>query len=296
MNYLKIHNDIISRAQLRASSRKEANLILGYSERHHVVPRCMGGTNEKDNLVFLSAREHFIIHILLTKIYPNEGKLLYACQRLLYTKHNERLNGKTYECLRKKISDYGKTQNKENNESIARMAETKRGRTKENNESVAKMAKTLTGRTKETHPGIARFAKNRTVENNPELQIMYNEIGKKIRGRTKETCPSIARATIKRTGRTKETHPGIARMAETKRGRTKETHPGTARQAEKCSKLPIDIQLQVYYKRINNILCKDIHEWLSNELGYEIHYSAISRITNKIKNNLSYYTSLATPV
>jgi len=144
MNYLKIHNDIISRAQLRASTRKEANLILGYSEQHHIVPKCMGGTNDKTNLVFLSAREHFVIHILLTKIYPQVGGLWFACNRLVQDKVQNRLNGKTYECMKRQISEYRKTQNKENNEVIAHAAK--------------KISAALSGRTKETHSHIAAQA------------------------------------------------------------------------------------------------------------------------------------------
>ena len=47
MNYEKIYNQII----LRAKSRE----LNCYVERHHVIPKCMGGTNDKDNLVKLTA-------------------------------------------------------------------------------------------------------------------------------------------------------------------------------------------------------------------------------------------------
>jgi len=54
MNYKRIHDQIIERAKSR--------ILEGYKERHHIIPKCMGGNNEKDNLVYLTAREHFIIH------------------------------------------------------------------------------------------------------------------------------------------------------------------------------------------------------------------------------------------
>ena len=41
--------------------------LTGYKERHHIIPKCMGGSNNKENLVDLTAREHFICHWLLTK-------------------------------------------------------------------------------------------------------------------------------------------------------------------------------------------------------------------------------------
>lgn len=42
---------------------------LGY-ERHHILPRSLGGTDDKANITFITAREHFICHWLLTKIHP----------------------------------------------------------------------------------------------------------------------------------------------------------------------------------------------------------------------------------
>ena len=67
MNYQLIHNQIIERAQHRVPA--------GYTERHHIIPKCMGGTNDCHNLVRLTAREHFIVHKLLVEIYPNEPSL-----------------------------------------------------------------------------------------------------------------------------------------------------------------------------------------------------------------------------
>ena len=40
-----------------------------YTESHHIIPRCLGGSNEKDNLVRIPARVHFLLHWMLYKIY-----------------------------------------------------------------------------------------------------------------------------------------------------------------------------------------------------------------------------------
>lgn len=61
MNYLTHYNLIIERARLR--------ILNGYKESHHIVPKSMGGTNDSANLVNLTAREHYVAHILLAKIY-----------------------------------------------------------------------------------------------------------------------------------------------------------------------------------------------------------------------------------
>jgi hypothetical protein len=70
MNYEKIHNQIIERAKNRK--------IEGYTERHHILPRCMGGDNSPKNLVNLTAKEHFVVHKLLAEMYPNNYKIRYA--------------------------------------------------------------------------------------------------------------------------------------------------------------------------------------------------------------------------
>lgn len=64
MNYQKIYDSLVE--------RRKASPFIGYTENHHIIPRCIGGSDDKDNLVALSGREHFIAHRLLTKInlYP----------------------------------------------------------------------------------------------------------------------------------------------------------------------------------------------------------------------------------
>ena len=71
MDYLNIYNTIIRRAQ----DRKKNN--CDYYEKHHIIPRCLGGLNTKDNLVFLTAKEHFVCHHLLFKFYGG-SKLAHA--------------------------------------------------------------------------------------------------------------------------------------------------------------------------------------------------------------------------
>lgn len=55
-------------------------ILTEYTERHHIIPQSLGGSNDKDNLVDLTAREHFICHWLLIKMTEgdNRGKMLYA--------------------------------------------------------------------------------------------------------------------------------------------------------------------------------------------------------------------------
>lgn len=70
MDYQKVYNLIIDKARLAQRSKTDDC----YYERHHIVPKCLGGNDDPDNLVYLTAREHFIAHKLLREIYPkNKG-------------------------------------------------------------------------------------------------------------------------------------------------------------------------------------------------------------------------------
>jgi len=76
MKYKIWHDGIIAKA--RAETRKKGGNT--YYENHHIIPRSLGGSNRRDNLVLLTAREHFVIHWLLTKIYDGDArkKMKYA--------------------------------------------------------------------------------------------------------------------------------------------------------------------------------------------------------------------------
>lgn len=68
MDYQRIYNELIT--------KRKKEIFLGYVEKHHIIPKCLGGSDNKDNLVSLSAREHFIAHMLLHKIHQ--------CQKTAY--------------------------------------------------------------------------------------------------------------------------------------------------------------------------------------------------------------------
>lgn len=72
MNYSQIYHNLITRGQTR-------QVIEGaYMENHHIVPRCMGGTDDSSNLVRLTPEEHYLAHLLLMKIYPSNVRLVHA--------------------------------------------------------------------------------------------------------------------------------------------------------------------------------------------------------------------------
>jgi hypothetical protein len=103
MNYQRIHDAIINRARNRT--------LTGYVEKHHVIPRCLEGSNDISNIVELTAREHFIVHKLLCEIYPNEPKLVYAYWMMSRNVSNSRykreyrVSNRDYEQARKLFSE-----------------------------------------------------------------------------------------------------------------------------------------------------------------------------------------------
>lgn len=63
MNYVRIYEAFIQ------DRRAKESAITGYSERHHIVPRSLGGSNDKSNLIRLTPEDHFFAHLLLAKIH-----------------------------------------------------------------------------------------------------------------------------------------------------------------------------------------------------------------------------------
>lgn len=88
MNHLKIYNDIIQKASLEDRVKlKKDDVNYVYYEKHHIIPKCLGGTNEKENLVLLTAREHFICHKLLTYIHKGNREIAYAYHYMVFGKN-----------------------------------------------------------------------------------------------------------------------------------------------------------------------------------------------------------------
>ena len=91
MDYKK-HYDLL------IESRKNRSISDGeYYEKHHIIPKSMGGGNEPNNLIYLTAREHFIAHWLLWRIHKNE-KMAFAFYALTHMGQNQTIkSSRVYE-------------------------------------------------------------------------------------------------------------------------------------------------------------------------------------------------------
>lgn len=96
MNYQKHYDILIERSKTR--------ILDGYVEKHHILPRCLGGTDAKENIAILTPEEHFLAHQLLTKIHPNNKDLIYATQLMTTHQTNRRVNNKLFGWIRKQMA------------------------------------------------------------------------------------------------------------------------------------------------------------------------------------------------
>jgi hypothetical protein len=94
MDYQRIYNELIIKRTMSPLPKDE------YGELHHIVPRCMNGSDDATNLIRLTPEEHVIAHLLLVKIYPYESKLVYAANWMT----NRVNNNKQYGWLKREFS------------------------------------------------------------------------------------------------------------------------------------------------------------------------------------------------
>jgi hypothetical protein len=72
-----------------------------YVEKHHITPKSLGGSNKHTNIVNLTAREHFICHILLTKFLEGQAKYKMLSAVTLMNRLKDTINSKVYEQAQK---------------------------------------------------------------------------------------------------------------------------------------------------------------------------------------------------
>lgn len=101
--YSNWYANIIKNAKIRGSKKG-----LGI-EKHHIIPKSLGGSNLIDNLVNLTSREHLVVHKLLRKMVTgkNKDKMVYAAWSMVNrnNQHQSRpkITSRQYEILRKEF-------------------------------------------------------------------------------------------------------------------------------------------------------------------------------------------------
>jgi ribosomal protein L37AE/L43A len=123
--YTNTYYRIVSRAQ----TREKPNT---YTEKHHIIPKSLGGSNSKDNLVVLTAREHFIVHKLLVKMTEGKikKKMVYALYRFTCRNNKQNMisiNSRDYEIIRKDFIENHQMKDSEVNQKVAKTQNMKYG-------------------------------------------------------------------------------------------------------------------------------------------------------------------------
>lgn len=224
MNY-KMHYDRLIETRLN-----RAKVSSEYYEKHHIIPRCLGGKDTEDNLVFLTAREHFIAHWLLFKSANNPNEIFklgkaFRYMSLVDERTQRTIKSHQYEAARKASSEAQKNAiistetrekiskalkgKKRSPDTIKKMVEARRGKslTEEHKQKLSVSCKKYTP-TKETLEKIAKTKKENGYKHSSETKRKISEATKGRKGRvwTEEQIQKV-----------KESNKGKKRSDETKR-------------------------------------------------------------------------------
>jgi hypothetical protein len=185
--YTRIYFMIIDRAKSRILPPEV------YVEKHHVIPKSLGGDNRKSNLVRLTAREHFICHLLLPKMTTGESKrkmsfALWALTKLDKSGNRHKVNSRMFKLVREQYVNAltGHVVSKETKEKI-KITRSKQIITAETKK---KMSLSRTGK-KQTEKqklavSIALAGKSRSLET---IQKIREARSKQVINTVQVTCP-----------------------------------------------------------------------------------------------------------
>lgn len=170
MDYKKHYEILIFRARGR--------VLEGYIEKHHIIPRCIGGRNTPKNIVDLTPEEHYVAHQLLVKMYPRGSqerrKLIHAANLMSHgNRYQNRGMNKLYGWLRREHAA----------EMSKKMTGVKRGPLSD--EHKQKLSETFRGKTYEEIHGIEKAKELRKIRSKAKIGNTHG-LGKKCKEETKE--------------------------------------------------------------------------------------------------------------
>jgi len=216
--YEKWYKDITTRGQIRSTDER--------TESHHIIPKCLGGTDDASNLTNVTLREHFICHWLLTKIYY--GKERHQLLKALWmmkaenqnqTRYKTKITSRVYATLKEEYAElqsiklkgkgngfFGKTHTPEAREKIRQ----KNLGNKLTPEQHAKLVANTKGKKK---PPLSK-------EHKAKLSVLRKGEGNGMYGRT-HSEETLAKMSAKATGR-KQSEETIRKKIEATTGKKRE--------------------------------------------------------------------------
>lgn len=203
MNYLRLHDSIIDNAK-----KLNRNKQTGIYELHHIQMRSVGGTDEIDNLVLLTPREHFIVHYLLWKMNPSDRRYR---DPIFMFKHKGAKNSRLYEAARldhikqmkfnnpsSRLSESSKASKKEK---LKNHIKTPEHRSNISKSKIGKATRTGAVLSSESKKKIALSVKewyfNVGVSDETREKMRISSTGRKHSAETINKCKESAKARIK---------------------------------------------------------------------------------------------------
>lgn len=186
-------------------------MLDSYTENHHILPRCMNGSDAPQNLVELTAEEHYVAHQLLVKMHPGVAGLIHAVVFM-----SRRCTGnKSYGWARKKLGSLwsGRTHSDESKKKMSTKAMGRRASI----ETRSKMSASHIGK---TLGNKSRFGKPHSEETKEKIGAAHR--GKVVSQETREKLSFYRRGKPTTLGRTfgpmSEEHK--AKIAASNKGKT----------------------------------------------------------------------------
>lgn len=182
MNYAKHYDLLMVKAKQRGSP-------VGYFERHHVVPRCLGGSDKRENIVRLTAEEHYVAHQLLAKVHRGSAALIAAATMMA-----PRCGGaKAFGWLRRQHAEFsrkintngknrvGKFHSQETKEKISKAKSGVKSKpfSEEHRRNIS-LGKTGIPRSEETKKKLSEAGKGKTLSPEARLKLSIFFSGKRL--------------------------------------------------------------------------------------------------------------------
>lgn len=182
----------------------------GYYERHHIIPKSCGGTNDNDNLVLLTAREHYLCHKLLTKftIGETQKKMFFAMWAFNRSSKNQNrivISSRDYEYVRtylsKKLSEErtglpGRKLTEEQRQKISKSTKGKK-KSEETKNRMKESWKNRPPRTKEHCEALSKSIKGRLLGDETKKKMSEAKKGKNpVHTQISWSCPHCDKSGI----------------------------------------------------------------------------------------------------
>lgn len=155
-----------------------------YVEKHHILPKSMGGSNTKNNLVELTTKEHFVAHKLLVRFTKGEShkKMCFAFRSMCHFKRENRtyhISSMDYERLKKDFSENNPWKNADHSGKNNGMFGKKYKQTKENslNKSIRQAKTYMFVKDGEviTVVNLKKFCYENNLHNGHMLTVFYGK-------------------------------------------------------------------------------------------------------------------------